>query len=98
MFVQIVKFKLKPGTSRDSFLAFAEQMMSWLKSQNGFIAYELYEGAESWSDRIAWKNQECAHDGLNGFLATTTAKEILPLIEDGHSSFFGHAVIASHHQ
>jgi len=53
MFVQIVKFKLKPDSSRESFLELTEQMVAWLKIQDGFIAYELYEGSEFWSDRIA---------------------------------------------
>lgn len=92
-----MKFKLKPSASRESFLALAEKMKVWLKNQSGFIAYELYEGSEFWSDRIAWENQKFAYDGLDGFLSTAIAKEILSLIEDGHSSFFGHAVTSTHH-
>lgn len=98
MFVQIVRFKLKPRTSREAFLNLTEQMISWLRGREGFIAYELYEGSEFWSDRIAWENQDFAQEGLNGFLSTAIAKRMLPLVEDGYSSFFGQAVSSSQEQ
>lgn len=94
MFVQIVKFKLKPDTSREVFLELTEQMIAWLKSRTGFVAYELYEGAEFWSDRIAWEHQKFAQDGLKDFLNTAIAQKMIHLVEDGYSSFFGQ-VIAS---
>jgi quinol monooxygenase YgiN len=95
MFVQIVKFKLKQDTSRESFLDLTEQMIDWLKNKTGFIAYELYEGTEFWSDRIAWENEEFAQDGLKNFLDTAIAKKMIHLVEDGHSSFFGQAVASA---
>ena len=98
MFVQIVKFKLRPDTSRESFLELTEQMIAWLKNRAGFIAYELYEGSEFWSDRIAWENQKYAQDGLNDFLTTATAKKMIPLVENGYSSFFGQAVASAQHE
>lgn len=70
MHVQIVKFKLRPDTSRETFLYLTKQMIAWLKDKKGFIAYELYEGSEFWADRIAWKDQESAQDGLKYFLTT----------------------------
>ena len=59
------------------------------------MAYELYEGSECWTDRIAWKSEEHAKDGLNAFLSTTIAKQIIPLVESGHSSFFGKVVASA---
>ncbi|QKE40350.1 MAG: hypothetical protein HO274_02645 [Ferrovum myxofaciens] len=67
-------------------------MIAWLKNKSGFIAYELYEGSEFWSDRIAWENQEFAQIGLKDFLTTAIAKEMIHLVEDGYSSFFGQKV------
>lgn len=96
MFVQIVKFKLKPDTSRELFLDLTEQMVEWLKNKDGFIAYELYEGSEFWSDRIAWKEQSSAQEGLKEFLNTTIANELVHFVEDGYSSFFGQAVMSAH--
>ncbi len=95
MFVQIVKFRLKPDASRERLLALTGQMIAWLKERPGFVAYELYEGPESWSDRIAWETRGHADDGLQDFLATPIATQMLPLREAGHSSFFGEAVASA---
>ncbi len=98
MLVQIVQFKLRPDASGESFLGLAGQMMAWLETRPGFIAYELYEGSGCWCDRIAWTDQACAQEGLREFLATRIAQEMIPLVEDGFSSFFGEAVVSSRRQ
>ncbi len=95
MFVQIVKFKLRPEVSRDTFLHLTQQMIACLEDRPGFLAYELYEGSEYWSDRIAWKDETCAQAGLKAFLATAIAKELVPLVEEGYSSFSGEAVASA---
>ena len=95
MHVQIVRFKLKPSTQLEAFLQLTEQMIAWLKTRNGFLAYELYEGSEWWSDRIAWKNEECAQYGLQEFLNTTIAEEMRLLVEDDYTSFFGEVVASA---
>lgn len=95
MYVQIVKLKLRADASRESFLDLAEQMIAWLKNRPGFIAYELYEGAEFWSDRIAWENKAFAQDGLKDFADTALAQKLIQLVEDGYSSFFGQAVVST---
>jgi len=95
MHVQIVRFKLRPGASREAFLELTEQMIASLKRRNGFIAYELYEGAGEWFDRIAWESATHAQDGLNDFLSTPIAAQIMQLVENGHASFFGDAVMSA---
>ena len=95
MYAQIVKFKLKPDSSRELFLNLTEQMINWLKNKSGFVAYELYEGPEYWSDRIVWKNQEFAQESLKDFLATNIAEQIIQLVDNGYSSFFGHEVASA---
>ena len=95
MHVQIVKFKLKPTTSRWEFLDLTMQMIAWLKDMEGFVAYELYEGAEFWSDRIAWESATHAEDGRNAFATTEIAKQMIPLVDSGYNSFFGEAVASS---
>ncbi len=95
MFVQIVKFRLRPETSRDTSLHLTQQMIAWLENRTGFLTYELYEGAEDWSDRIAWEDETCAQAGLKAFLATAIAKEMVPLVEEGYSSFSGEAVASA---
>ena len=81
MYVQIVKFKLKAGSSRESFLALTEQMIGWLEKSTGFVAYELYEGEGCWSDRIVWDEKLAAQNGLKDFLATETAAQIFDLAD-----------------
>lgn len=95
MHVQIVKFKLNPDICRETFLGLTRQMIAWLKNKDGFIAYELYEGAECWSDKIAWKNEKLAQDGLNDFLAIQIAVQMIPLVENGYSSFFRETVASA---
>lgn len=98
MFVQIVKFKLKSDSSRELFINLTEQMIKWLKNRSGFVAYELYEGSEFWSDRIAWENQEFAQENLKEFLATTIAEKIIHLVDTDYSSFFGHEVASAKYE
>ena len=93
MFAQIVQFQLKDNCSRETFLTLAEEMVGWLRQQPGFVAYELYEGTESWTDRIAWDSKASAESGLNAFLATDVARKMLPLVESGYSSFLGCALV-----
>lgn len=95
MFVQIVQFKLKPDASRVLFLNLTQRMLLWLQARPGFVAYELYEGDACWSDRITWKDQASAQKGLADFLATPIAAQLIPLVEDDYSSFFGQAVIST---
>ncbi len=92
MHVQIVKFKLKPDSSREIFLELTEQMIKWLKERRGFISYELYDGGDCWSDRITWENAQAARDALKAFLTTSVAGQLISLVESNYSSFFGEAV------
>ena len=95
MFVQIVKFKLKPDTSRDVFLDLTQQMIAWLKGRTGFIAYELYESSDGWFDRIVWEDQQSAQDGLKDFLTAAIAQELICLVENDYNSFFGQAIVSA---
>lgn len=95
MFVQIVHFKLKADTSREEFLELTEQLIVWLKSKTGFVAYELYEGTEFWSDRIAWKDEALAQDGMKDFMTTDLAKILIHSVQDGYSSFWGESVTSA---
>ncbi len=92
MYVQIVRFKLKPDTPREEFLDLTSEMAILLKKMEGFVAYELYEGSESWSDRIMWESEKHAQEGQRTFLSTAIAKQIIALVENDYSSFFGKVV------
>lgn len=95
MFAQLVKFRLKPDTSREHFLHCTEKMVAWLKSRHGFVAYELYEGTEYWSDRIVWIGKMEAEQGSKEFLLTDIAAQIMRLVEDDYNSFVGEIVVAA---
>lgn len=92
MYAQIVKFKLKPESSRELFLKLTEEMISWLKEQDGFVAYELYQGSDCWSDRIVWHTEQQARVGRQIFLSTNIVKQMLDLVENDFSSFFGEVI------
>ncbi len=89
MFFQIVHFKLKTDASREEFLELTEQLIVWLKSKTGFVAYELYEGTERWADRITWENEKLAEVGMKDFMTSEVAKKLIHLIQDGYSNFWG---------
>lgn len=94
MYAQIVLARLKPGSPRERFIALTGQMLDWLKTQPGFVAYELYESAEGWFDRIAWQDEASCREGLRRFLETGIAAEMVPLVEDDYISRFGQAVVS----
>ena len=93
MYVQLVLVRLSPGSSRERFITLTEKMLDWLKTQPGFLAYELYECAEGWFDRIAWQDEASCREGLRRFLGTEIAAEMVPLVEDDFISRFGQAVV-----
>ena len=95
MFFQIVHFKLKTDASREEFLKLTEQLIVWLKSKTGFVAYELYEGSERWADRITWENEKLAEAGMKDFMTSEVAKKLIHLIQDGHSNFWGKLVTST---
>ena len=98
MYSQIVVFKLKQDSSRELFLEYTKQMISWLQQQSGFVSYELYAGLDNWSDRIAWDNEEFALDGLKKFRETDIARKLIHLIDKDYNCFFGKLITAANTQ
>ena len=96
MYAQIVRFRLKPDTDAARFLHLTTDMVTWLGQQDGFLAYELYQGCDFWCDRILWSAKETAHAGLERFLATALGKEIAACVDMDHCDvFFGAAITTS---
>jgi hypothetical protein len=93
MYAQIVTFSLTPDTSRAVFIDLTRKMCRWLERAEGFLAYELYEGAESCSDRIVWETEGHARDGLDAFIKTEMAEQMISMVENDYRSFFGKAVV-----
>ena len=95
MFVQIVQFVLKPEASVERFRALSHDMVAWLQAQEGFVGYELYEGRNTWADRLVWRDRECAEQGLKRFLETPLAGNITSQVAEGFTAFMGRAVIVA---
>ena len=95
MYVQVVKFALKPGASSQHFLALTEEMLAWLKQQEGFLGYELYEENGVWLDRVVWQNKTAGEAGLRNFLTTPLAAKIIEFVEDEPQVFFGKPVLTA---
>ncbi len=93
VYAQIVNFRLKPGSSRERFVELTQRMAAWLADRPGFVAYELYEGATEWSDRIAWRCEADARAAVEVFRTTPLCDDIVSLVEGDYRSFFGAAVV-----
>lgn len=59
--VEIVHFKVKPGTNEQDFLKASADMMQELGKLSGFIDRELLKGDNGqWTDMVHWKSMENA--------------------------------------
>lgn len=79
MFVQIVKFKLKPDTSRESFLELTEQMFAWLKNKDGLTVKmpSIIRGVVSTKKELLFLGVSAVHH---------RDRVSLPSRQTGHSS------------
>lgn len=87
--VQIVISKLKPAASRERFIELTKEMKQWFLTQDGFIAYEVYENKHNWADKIVYENNDAADRINHLFMKTKIAKEMLELVEPDFSGFIG---------
>jgi hypothetical protein len=90
--VHIVILRLRPGVSRDGFLDVTRRMLNWLRLQPGFVGYELYEGEETWADRLEWESTGHAEQGRQAFLATDIYAEMARFVADDHRGIIGRSV------
>ncbi len=59
--IEIVRFRLRQGKTAAEWLAAAEKMSAWLKTQPGFRLRSLSETADGeWIDMLCWENMEAA--------------------------------------
>ena len=67
--LELVTFRLAPGTDRAAFLAAAEATADLIRCQPGFQARMLTEGPDGrWSDIVTWASPDAA---------TTAAKVVM---------------------
>ena len=59
--IELVTFRLTPGTDRAAFLENARRTEAAVRRQPGFVARMLTEGADStWSDIVTWTSHDHA--------------------------------------
>ncbi|MXU66422.1 hypothetical protein [Oceanomicrobium pacificus] len=81
--VEQVRFRTKAGVKRADFLAAAEQISPWLKSQPGFAYRSLVEVADGeWQDSVYWMSAEAAKAATEAFMAAPETKAFGAMIED----------------
>ncbi len=89
MFVQIIISKTKPEIAKSDVINLTRKMSDWLKSQPGFLSYELFESKNNWADKIVWANQSDALLGIAAFQETEIGKEMMGYLEPGFRAFMG---------
>ena len=60
--LECVLFEVATGVDRDEFVAAADAMTAWARTQRGFLGRELYEvGDGRWIDTVSWATMDDAH-------------------------------------
>jgi hypothetical protein len=76
--VDVVLFSLRPGVSRDQFLATVDPASAWVRQQPGFVSRELsYSSTDDrWIEVVKW---ESAESGDAAAAAEQAADECRPM-------------------
>jgi hypothetical protein len=68
--LELVTFRLNPGTDRAAFLAAARRTEAALRRHPGCLARMLAEGDDgSWTDIVTWENRETALSAAKAIMA-----------------------------
>jgi quinol monooxygenase YgiN len=81
--IEIVVFKLQPGTSDESFLQAANALMPELTAMPGFIKRELgkdQDGTEQWVDIVYWETLEQAQQAAQQMMQLPSAAPFMGMI------------------
>jgi len=89
MFSQIVQFRLTAEADADRFEVLIDEMAVWLRTQPGFVGYQLFLKEQDGIDLIHWRDEASCHAGLAAFMATGLAPALMALCEPEYRSFFG---------
>lgn len=89
MFVQIIISKTKPEITKVEVIDLTRQMFHWLKSQPGFVSYELFESKNNWADKIVWASQREAILANAALQETDIGKKMMAYLEPGFRGFMG---------
>jgi hypothetical protein len=81
--LEVVLFKLKPGTDEAAFLAASEAVMPDLRTMRGFMGRELLKDADGhWMHTVHWHSLDDAQRAAEVFLTLSCAQTLMALIEE----------------
>jgi hypothetical protein len=92
--IELVTFRLTPGTDREAFLAAAERTEAAVRRQPGFVARMLAEGEDgSWADIVTWSSHA---DAMAAAKAVMSDPDFAPFgrMIDGPSVRMTHSALA----
>ena len=80
--IELVTFRLTPGTNRDVFLSEAKRGEALIRSQPGFRARMLTEGPNgTWSDIVTWDSHTAAQTAAETLMANPDFLAFCALID-----------------
>jgi hypothetical protein len=92
--MEIVTFRLTPGTSDAAFLAAAAATGAPLQAQTGFVSRHLTRTEDgSWTDHVRWSSMAAALSGADAMMADPAFGPFMALI-DGPTVIMRHDTIA----
>ena len=82
--LELVVFKLKPGVTREEFLATNDAVSNWAKQQPGFLSREQAYDAQGdrWIDVLWWNTIEDAQAASERAMTSESCAPMFALIDD----------------
>ena len=81
--LELVVFGLRPGTTREQFLATNEAASQWMEQQPGFVSHELsYAPAgDRWIELVRWETLGHAEAAAEAAMSSSSCAPMFALIE-----------------
>lgn len=81
--IEIVQFKLKPGTDEAAFLAASDAILQNLRAASGFIRRELLKNDDGqWIDLVHWNSLEEAHHAAEVMPTWPSAGAFISMLDE----------------
>lgn len=94
--LEIVSFKLVPGTGEEQFRALAENANRFIARQPGFLNRRLVAGEDGvWVDVIEWRSLKEAHAAAQKLMAEPSLTGFLTAIDMGSIAMSHRQVMAA---
>lgn len=95
--LELVVFKLRPGTDREHFLGTVEPVSRWAAEQPGFVSRELVHDADGdrWIDAVWWRSMEEAQAAAERAMTSEACAPMFGLIEEESTLMLHGEAVAS---